>query len=525
MRSSATSQGADALASQYNDLRKDAYGGSLLLVHEQSSPNMTVYIEPGVCYVGVTRVIYAGGNSPSITNPVTNPRIDLITIDSAGTIGVTAGTENASPSAPAYPGDKLVLAEVYLRTTGTTIRDTDQGSGHYIKNDVRPFLGGAYIATDAQVDSAAAISFAKLNYTGITVVMNPNVDNTTDFGTSSKRWKDGYFVTLHGDASQLTGLAPIQLTNGSLLAGEAIAQNDALYTTQDSGSGAYYNAQVWEGNSSGFSQSFDVGSGSNRILIVSVQNTGGTKPGSISLQYGGVSMTALTSLNYSGTAWQQVFILVAPTTGSNTLALTYTGGASVDVMAWAGSGFVQSTSVDATHTATGSGTTFSGSITTVTNGAWIISLSGNTSGGSLTSGTNATKRAGFGRDGVCDSNAAIIPAGATTTSATCSASVSWGWVQIALAPVTTPAYRVFKTSASSGTTCNGFLGFAKSAASQGQAVTIITAGVVNTFSGLTPGSQYYLSNTSGAIATSAGSTTRKAGIAISATELIVTNVW
>ncbi len=203
MRSTATTAGANALAQQYNDLRKDAYGGAMLLTHEQGTPGMTLYIEPGACYVGATRVIYAGGNSPSITNPVTNPRIDLITIDSAGTIGVTAGSEAASPVAPAYPANLLVLAEVYLRTTGTTIRDTDQGSGHYIKNDVRPFLGGAYIASDAQVDAAASISFSKLNYGSIGVAMLPTTTDTTDFGSSSKQWNNLYAKTIYQNGALL----------------------------------------------------------------------------------------------------------------------------------------------------------------------------------------------------------------------------------------------------------------------------------------------------------------------------------
>lgn len=190
MRSSTVSQGTDALASQYNNLRKDAYGGSMLLVHEQSTPDMTVKVEPGVCYVGATRVIYAGGNSPSITNPVSNPRIDLICINSSGAISVVAGTENASPSAPTYPSDKLVLAEVYLRTTGTTIRDDDQGSGHYIKNDVRPFLGGGYILTESQIDSTVIASLT----------------NSSHIYAASSGGTDAYAITLSP--------VPASLTNG-----------------------------------------------------------------------------------------------------------------------------------------------------------------------------------------------------------------------------------------------------------------------------------------------------------------------
>lgn len=140
MRSTTVSIGDTATADQYNKLRLDAFGAAFLLPHEQNTPDLTLKVEAGVCYVGATRVIYAGGNSPSFTAPSSNPRIDLLTIDSSGTIGRTAGTENASPSVPTYPKDKIVLAEVYCRVSQTTIRDSDQGSNGYIKQDVRPFF-------------------------------------------------------------------------------------------------------------------------------------------------------------------------------------------------------------------------------------------------------------------------------------------------------------------------------------------------------------------------------------------------
>ncbi len=178
------------LASQYNDLRSDAYGGSFLFSHQQTSPDLTLKVEPGVCYVGATRVIYAGGNSPSFTAPSANPRIDLLTIDSSGTLARVAGTESASPTAPAYPSDKLVICEVYNRVSQTQVFDTDQGAGKgYIYNDVRPFLGGAFIASDSQVASGAAISISKISFNGNFI---PTADNADDIGSSSSLVKNIY---------------------------------------------------------------------------------------------------------------------------------------------------------------------------------------------------------------------------------------------------------------------------------------------------------------------------------------------
>ncbi len=71
----------------------------------------------------------------------------------------------------------------------------------------------------------------------------------------------------------------------------------------------------------------------------------------------------------------------------------------------------------------------------------------------------------------------------------------------------------------------GFLGFALNSPTLGQSTTIQTSGVVTGLSGLIPGADYYLSDTPGAISTSPGSNTRKIGVAISTTSLLITNIW
>lgn len=167
MKSSVVNAGDNANASQYDNLRNDAYGGSFLLPHQQTTANLTLKIEQGIAYIGNTRVIYAGGNTPSFTAPSTNPRIDIVTIDSSGTIAITQGTEAASPVAPAYPANKAVIAEVFNRVGETQIFDTDQGgSTGYIYNDVRGFVGFSYISAAAQI-ADGIISDAKIDSTGI----------------------------------------------------------------------------------------------------------------------------------------------------------------------------------------------------------------------------------------------------------------------------------------------------------------------------------------------------------------------
>lgn len=178
MRSSPVSAGQSGVASQYNDLRHDAYGGSMLLAHEQGTPNMTLYVEPGVYYIGTTRVIFGGGNSPTFTAPTTNPRIDILTADSSGNLTITQGTEASSPTAPAYPTNKVVICEVYHVVGETAIYDNDaQVSGQgYIVNDVRPLAAPPYISSTSQFGSAVVPDSALVS----TFIHDPGSDAQGD---------------------------------------------------------------------------------------------------------------------------------------------------------------------------------------------------------------------------------------------------------------------------------------------------------------------------------------------------------
>lgn len=118
-----------------------------------TAQTMKLYVEPGTYYIGTTRVLFLGGNTPTFTAPVTNPRIDIVTADSAGTITITQGSENVSPVAPSYPANKVVICEVYNVVGETAIYDFEnqQAGQGYIYNDVRPIVAPPYISAAAQV--------------------------------------------------------------------------------------------------------------------------------------------------------------------------------------------------------------------------------------------------------------------------------------------------------------------------------------------------------------------------------------
>jgi hypothetical protein len=111
-----------------------------------TAQTMQLYVEPGTYFIAGTRYFFLGGSTPTVTAPVSHPRIDVLTINSSGVLAWTTGTENASPVAPAYPTGKVPLCELYNVVGETALYDVDnqQAGQGYISNDVRQILSNPY---------------------------------------------------------------------------------------------------------------------------------------------------------------------------------------------------------------------------------------------------------------------------------------------------------------------------------------------------------------------------------------------
>lgn len=129
-----------------------------------TAQTMKVYVEPGIFYIGTTQVKFLGGSSPLVTAPASNPRIDVLTIDTSGVLAWTTGSEGASPSAPAYPFGKVPVCELYNVVSETALYDNanQTAAQGYILNDVRPFNNIVYINDPNQIASGV-ITNANLN--------------------------------------------------------------------------------------------------------------------------------------------------------------------------------------------------------------------------------------------------------------------------------------------------------------------------------------------------------------------------
>jgi len=90
-------------------------------VTAQGTPDMTLAVAKGsVLTNGVLKAV-AAANVTITTADATNPRFDLVVIDSAGAKQVRAGTPAALPLPPTRTANDVVLAAVYVPASDTTI--------------------------------------------------------------------------------------------------------------------------------------------------------------------------------------------------------------------------------------------------------------------------------------------------------------------------------------------------------------------------------------------------------------------
>lgn len=101
------------------------------------------------------------------TADATNPRIDLIVVNSSGTLAVRAGTAAANPKPPARTANDVVLAFAYVPAAATSL-----GTTKFIDKRVTPsFPLVIYRTTTAETTNTTAAAIHLLNKTssGVTI--------------------------------------------------------------------------------------------------------------------------------------------------------------------------------------------------------------------------------------------------------------------------------------------------------------------------------------------------------------------
>lgn len=93
-------------------------GGS---VTASAVPDLNLDVSLGVIEIGGVRASFAATQVTIAAADATNPRYDLVTVDSSGAVSVVAGTPAADPKIPTTTN--VVLAVVKVPATDTAITD------------------------------------------------------------------------------------------------------------------------------------------------------------------------------------------------------------------------------------------------------------------------------------------------------------------------------------------------------------------------------------------------------------------
>lgn len=215
-----------------------------LRVTAQSSPDMTVAVasDNDRAYVtGNTPIDFTGGNSGTFTMPAGGgeKEIDLLTLDSAGALGIITGTPTTgTPSPPTYPSNKMVLAEIYLRNGGTVIKNTDDSTNGYIFKARTPLfnLGGdiPYIRLhDSKATTVAGGGFTSGAWQKRTVTEDQDTGDNVTVSSSVITLEAGTYDCLINCTAQQVGRHQLRLWNDSDSATELVGANAASSASTD----------------------------------------------------------------------------------------------------------------------------------------------------------------------------------------------------------------------------------------------------------------------------------------------------
>jgi len=179
---------------------------------------------------------------------------------------------------------------------------------------------------------------------------------------------------------------------------------------------------------------YDVGTGDNRYIVVqSLIQSGQTAD---SFTYGGVAMTQLTTIDTISNEKNYLWGLAAPASGTNDIVGSFSGAGTRVFDASSYTGAQQTTAVEASNTNSGSGTSGTVVITSITDNAWLVGYFRGNGSGAFTAGAETVIRgsAGNGTRQMVDSGIAHTPAAANSLNVTMASQNYWA-MAIALKPV------------------------------------------------------------------------------------------
>lgn len=173
---------------------------------EQDTPDDTVKLTGGNVFdpsgTGPT-VVVAAGAADAITFPVVsaNSRIDVLSVDFAGTVTRTAGSEAPSPTPPAYPANEYPICEVTIDETVTVVvNDAD------IK-DIRSSL----TPLNPTGDLGSPLLFGQVSSAG-SILLNEDGGSGASYTVSGPS-SGNYDITLTGISGSYSNVAVLAILN------------------------------------------------------------------------------------------------------------------------------------------------------------------------------------------------------------------------------------------------------------------------------------------------------------------------
>jgi len=286
--------------------------------------------------------------------------------------------------------------------------------------------------------------------------------------------------------------------------------------------------------------SFTVANQSNRVLLAVIQGTGNATWQAVTTAsgctYNGVSMTGIaddSAISDSGNRTSiAAWLLHAPATGTNNLVFSSLGGTVLNPMSFnyciysiynaAQTSTPHDFGLDATQRGNGgAGSNIAINSTATVDGCLTLIHGGD--------------EAIFHDQGSGGDSGIMIPKGDYNLSTVVGNGGAAAATIVTIAPFTTPTAAIVRASAKAPNVTDywattsykqkAFIGFANASISAGATGAVVIAGEAIGLSGLTLGTQYYLSDTYGAISTTVGTNTRKVAIATSSTTSLITNIW
>jgi hypothetical protein len=449
------------------------------------------------------------------------------------TSGSQSGTHTLIKTTPVY-----VATTDYRILTNSFGVDSGTNAAHVVtlpNGAVSTLLGGALFSylvnvtnigvVTAAVGGTAAKTIKKLGGTTDLVAGDIVAGQLIEIEYNAT---SGFYQLLTPVATPpITSITSLQTT---LTAAEALADRDLVtaYYYQADGGVLYDNKTTTTGGAvASLTQSFTVGANSNKCLIA-VLTTNAVGADSATPSYNGSAMTQVGSnQDFGGNNRTRIFRLFAPTAGANNFTITFTNAATnyslslysyYNVNQSAIDGVAQAAASTVNYTPTAQGTlvfTF-----------LVASGAAPTGGSNMQLNQQSSSSTGSSYYIFSGDSGQIVPA--TGTALTFSATGSAAITSVGLAPSTVPSSGyVAKASASNTTNTvqvnrySSILGFAIGSASSLASVTVQTDGYVTGLTGLIPMVTYYASNTNGLLSITAGTNSKKIGVAVTTTTLLI----